>query len=142
MKLEGKVAIVTGAASGMGKEIARLYAQEGASVILSDINTEAVELVAAEIEKEGGKAIAVMANVAKEEDVQAMIDLAVEKFGALDILVNNAGIMDNFIPAAELTDEHWERIFAVNTTSVMRTTRKALSIFLAKEQGSSLMSLL
>lgn len=135
MKLEGKVAIVTGAASGMGKEIARLYAQEGANVILSDINKEAVESVAAEIEKEGGKAIAVMANVAKEEDVQAMIDLAVEKFGTLDILVNNAGIMDNFIPAAELTDEHWERIFAVNTTSVMRTTRKALSIFLAKEQG-------
>lgn len=119
----------------MGKEIARLYAQEGANVILSDINTEAVELVAAGIEKEGGKAIAVMANVAKEEDVQAMIDMAIEKFGTLDILVNNAGIMDNFIPAAELTDEPWERMFAVNTTSVMRTTRKALSIFLAKEQG-------
>lgn len=135
MKLQGKVAVVTGAASGMGKEIAVLYAKEGAKVIVSDINLEAAQAVVSVIEANGGTAASILANVAKEEDVQAMIDLAVEKYGTLDILVNNAGIMDNFIPAAEITDEHWERQFAINTTSVMRSTRKALPIFLEKEAG-------
>ncbi|MFJ5761155.1 SDR family oxidoreductase [Neobacillus sp. NPDC093182] len=135
MRLENKIAVVTGAASGMGKAIAILYAKEGAKVVISDLNIEAANLTVEEIKSAGGEAIAVMANVAKEEDVQNLIDTAVTTYGTLDILVNNAGIMDNFEPAGDIEDEKWERVFAVNTTGVMRTTRKALPIFLDKQSG-------
>ncbi|WP_078549498.1 SDR family oxidoreductase [Litchfieldia alkalitelluris] len=135
MRLKNKVAVVTGAASGMGKAIAITYAKEGAKVVVSDINMEAAELTVDEIVSKGGEAFAVMANVAKEDDIQQLIDAAVNTYGTLDILVNNAGIMDNFVPAGDMEDELWEKVFAINTTSVMRSTRKALSIFLEKESG-------
>jgi NAD(P)-dependent dehydrogenase (short-subunit alcohol dehydrogenase family) len=135
MRLENKVAVVTGAASGMGKAIATLYAQEGAKVVVSDINLEAANATVDEIKTNGGEAVAVLANVAKEADIQNLIDTAVNTFGTLDILVNNAGIMDNFEPAGEIEDDKWERIFAINTTSVMRATRKALPIFIEKQNG-------
>jgi NAD(P)-dependent dehydrogenase (short-subunit alcohol dehydrogenase family) len=136
MKLSGKVAIVTGAASGMGKAIAELFAQEGARVVASDLNAEGVQAVVKGITDNGGTAIAVAANVAREEDVQNLIDTAVKTYGTVDILINNAGIMDNFVPAAEITDELWERVFAVNTTGPMRTTRKVLPIFMEKKSGA------
>lgn len=133
-KLAGKVAVVTGAASGMGRQIAELYAKEGAKVVVADIQLEEAQKTVDEIKANNGEALAVVANVMKEEDVQAMIDKAVETYGTLDILVNNAGIMDNFVPAGEVTDELWDRVFAINTTGVMRTTRKAISIF--EKQGN------
>ncbi|MFB7139375.1 SDR family oxidoreductase [Gottfriedia sp. NPDC056225] len=135
MRLQNKVAVVTGAGSGMGKAIAVLYAKEGAKVVVSDINVDAAKATVEEIKSNDGDAIAVMANVSLENDVQNLIDSAVNTFGTLDILVNNAGIMDNFEPAGDIEDEKWERVFAVNTTSVMRSTRKALPIFLEKESG-------
>jgi len=135
MKLQNKVAVVTGAGSGMGKAIAMLYAQEGAKVVVSDINGDSANAVVEEIKSTGGEAIVVVANVAKEEDIQNLIDTAVSTYGTVDVLVNNAGIMDNFEPAGDIEDDKWERIFAINTTSVMRSTRKVLPIFLAKEQG-------
>lgn len=136
MKLQNKVAVVTGAGSGMGKAIALLFAKEGARLVVADINLETLNKVITEIIGVGGTATAVMANVAKEKDVQNMIDTAVNKYGTLDILVNNAGIMDNFVPAAELTDELWEKIFAVNVTGLMRAIRKALPIFIKKGAGN------
>lgn len=135
MKLKNKVAVVTGAASGMGRAIAVLFAQEGAQVLVSDVNLDGANKVAAEISSQGGMAAAAAANVTKEEDIQNLIDTAVKTYGTLDILVNNAGIMDNFVPACELTDELWERIFAVNSTGPMRAIRKALPIFTAKGSG-------
>ncbi|MBT2698941.1 SDR family oxidoreductase [Bacillus sp. ISL-40] len=135
MRLQNKVAVVTGAASGMGKAIAILYAKEGAKVVVSDINIDAATITVDEIKSNGGEAIAVMANVLKEEDIQNLINTAVNTFGTLDILVNNAGVMDNFEPAGEIEDEKWERVFAINTTSVMRATRKALPFFLEKQYG-------
>lgn len=135
MKLEGKVAVVTGAASGMGKAIALLFAQEGASVILSDVNREGAEAAAAEIRSKGGTATPVMSNVAKEEDVCTVIETSVSTYGTVDIMVNNAGIMDNFVAASEMTDELWERVFAINTTGPMRFIRKVLPIFIAKGSG-------
>ncbi|EQB38585.1 MULTISPECIES: SDR family oxidoreductase [Virgibacillus] len=135
MKLDGKVAIVTGAASGMGKAIAQLYAKEGAKVIVSDINLEGAEAVVSSIESAGGTAKALKTNVANRQEVDQMIDTAVSEYGTLDILVNNAGIMDGFEAAGDIEDENWERIFAINTTAVMRATRKALSIFLEKGNG-------
>ncbi|MBR0599203.1 SDR family oxidoreductase [Sinanaerobacter chloroacetimidivorans] len=135
MKLQNKTAVVTGAGSGVGKAIAVLFAREGANVVVSDINIEGAEEVVEEIIFTGGKAISVAANVAKEEDVQNLIDTAVHKYGTLDILVNNAGIMDNFVPAGAVTDELWEKVFNVNITGAMRTIRKSLPIFTEKGAG-------
>ncbi len=135
MKLQGKIAVVTGAASGMGQAIATVFAREGAGVVVSDINAERAEAVAAELEQGGATAIAVATNVSEEKDIQHLMDTAVAHYGTLDILVNNAGIMDNFVPAHNLTDELWEKVLAVNTTGVMRGTRKALNIFLEKKAG-------
>lgn len=135
MKLSGKVAVVTGAASGMGKAIAELFAAEGAKVVVSDLNVDNALKVVEEIESKGGSAFAIASNVAMEEDVQRLIDETVGHFGTVDILVNNAGIMDNFVPAGDLTDELWEKVFAVNTTGPMRTTRKVLPIFMEKKAG-------
>jgi NAD(P)-dependent dehydrogenase (short-subunit alcohol dehydrogenase family) len=135
MKLENKVAIVTGAASGIGKAIALLYASEGAKVVVSDLNQEGAEAVVAEITAAGGTALAVATNVALQVDVDNLIDTTVKTYGTLDILVNNAGIMDNFTPAAEVTDEVWDRVMGVNINGPMRTIRKALPIFLEKKKG-------
>ncbi|RFU68547.1 SDR family oxidoreductase [Bacillus sp. V59.32b] len=135
MRLNEKVAVVTGAASGMGKAIAELYAKEGAKVILADYNFEGAETVASGIVANGGTAKAVKANVAESSDIENMINTAVSEFGTLDILVNNAGIMDGFEPVGDITDEKWDRIFDINTKSVMRATRKAVSIFLEKGKG-------
>lgn len=136
MKLEGKVAVVTGAGSGMGREIALLFAQEGAKVVVSDLNEQTAQETASQIQAAQGTATVVVSNVALEEDVQKMIDTAVNTYGTLDILVNNAGIMDGMVPVHELTDAQWERCFAVNTTGPMRAIRKALPIFMEKGQGT------
>ena len=135
MKLKQKSAIVTGAASGMGAAIAELFAKEGAKVILADYNLEGAEAVAARIRENGGTAKAIRVDVAELTDVENMVETAVNGYGTLDILVNNAGIMDGFEPVADITDEKWERIFAVNTTGVMRAMRKAIPIFLEKGSG-------
>lgn len=136
MRLKGKTAIVTGAASGIGRAIAELYAREGANVVVSDLNGEGAAKVVSEINASGGKAIAVAANVSDPGDIDNLFAEAVDAFGTLDILVNNAGIMDGFEPVGDVTDELWDRIIAVNTTSVMRTSRKAIELFQSKESGS------
>lgn len=135
MKLQDRVAIVTGAAAGMGKAIAELYAQEGAKVVVADLNLEGAEEVAAAINSNGGVAKALKVNVALVEDINNMIDTAVSEYGTLDILVNNAGIMDSFEPIGDVNDERWDLIFDINTKSVMRSTRKSLPIFLEKGKG-------
>lgn len=135
MKLQEKVAIVTGAASGMGKAIAKLYAKEGAKVVVADLNFAGAEEVAKEIIADNGVAVAVQVNVANQEDIDHMIDTAVNEYGKLDILVNNAGIMDGFEPVADITDERWDLIFDVNTKGVMRSMRKAIPLFLKQGAG-------
>lgn len=135
MKLKGKVAVVTGAASGMGKAIAERFSEAGAKVVAVDLNLEGVQKVANDIELNGGEVTAVSANVSKREDVENMIDAAVEKFGTLDILVNNAGIMDKMEPVVDVQDDDWDRIINVNTKGVMMGMRKAIPIFLEKESG-------
>ncbi|MDD3520997.1 MAG: SDR family oxidoreductase [Actinomycetota bacterium] len=135
MKLIDKVAIVTGAASGIGRATAILYAKEGAKVIVSDINLEAAKETVKMIEDNKGSAIAVMTDMSKAEDVKKLVESTIEKYGTLDILVNNAGIMDNFIPLGEITDELWEKVCTVNTTGSMRLMRESLKIFLEKNKG-------
>lgn len=136
MKLRDKVAVVTGAASGMGKAIAELYAKEGAKVVVADLNFQGAEETAQAITSSGGSAKAVEVNVAKLEEIENMIDTAVSAFGTLDILVNNAGIMDGMEAAGDIDDDKWDFIFDVNTKGVMRAIRKAIPIFLEKGKGN------
>ncbi len=135
MRLKDKIAVITGAGSGMGRAMAILFAKEGAKVVAADVNIAATDAVVAKITAEGGSAFSIKVDVTKEQDIQNMIDKAVVAYGTLDILVNNAGIMDNFVPAGEVTDELWEKVFAVNVTGPMRATRKAIPIFVNKKSG-------
>jgi len=135
MKLQDKVAVVTGAASGMGKAIAILYAQEGAKVVLADFDIDGANVVVEEIKNSGGTAVAVKTDVSLQTDVDNLIDTAVSTYGTIDILVNNAGIMDNFMPVEKVTDELWDKIIAVNTTGPMKLIRKSMPLFLDKKKG-------
>lgn len=119
----------------MGKEIAKLFAKEGAKVVLADIAEGPLHDVVDEIKQSGYTATGVVSNVAKEDDIQKMIDTAVNEFDSLDILVNNAGIMDKMTAAADVTDELWERVFAINVTGPMRAIRKALPIMIKQGHG-------
>lgn len=135
MRVSGKVIIVTGAASGMGKAMAELFAAEGAHVVVSDIHYAGAQEVAEAITKNGGTAIAVETNVAEEAAVRQLIDDTLSTYGKLDILVNNAGIMDGMEGVEDVTDERWERVFSINTTGVMRLMRLVLPIFRAQGHG-------
>jgi NAD(P)-dependent dehydrogenase (short-subunit alcohol dehydrogenase family) len=113
VKLKGKVAVVTGAARGIGRGIAEVFADEGASIAVADVNLEQATDVADALKTAGVKAIAVKADVAKREEVEPMIDRVWQELGPIDILVNNAGI-ETIVPFLELTDEQWTRLTDVN----------------------------
>jgi NAD(P)-dependent dehydrogenase (short-subunit alcohol dehydrogenase family) len=135
-KLEGKTAVVTGAASGMGAAIAGLFAEEGANVIVADLDQAGIDAVVASIKAKGGKATGIVVNVSKEEDVAKMIGSATSTYGSLDVLVNNAGIMDDFMPIDYVTNEGWERVMAVNVSGPMYACRLSVPIMLKQGKGS------
>ena len=130
MRLNNKIALVTGAGSGFGRGIAARFAEEGAKLVVADINEESAKNVAGEI---GDSAIAVVADVSKNSDVEAMIQQTVAQWGRLDILVNNAGTTHRNKPMTEVTEEEFDRIFAVNVKSVFLTARHGVPLM--KEQG-------
>ena len=135
MKLSGKVAVVTGASSGMGKSIALLYAKEGAFVVAVARRKEKLdELIEASKDYEG-KIITMQGDVSKKEDNEKMIDLAIERFGKIDILVNNAGVMDEMMPVAEVPDELWEKVMSVNLNGPFYACRKAVNSMLKQGSG-------
>ena len=137
MKLMNKVAVVTGGASGMGEAICRLFAKEGAKVVVADYNFEGAEKVASEINTETpDAATAIKTDVSIETDINAMIDTAITFFGKVDILINNAGIMDGFEPVGEVTNARWDRVFAVNVNGPMYASRKAIQYFLEQGHGN------
>ena len=135
MKLENKVALITGVGSGMGEATANLFAAEGAKIVGADINQEAIDRVIGDIQKNGGTAIGVKADVSKLEDVENMVNVGIKEYGSLDILFNNAGIMDNFVPVAELPDELWNRVFSINLTGPFWACRAVLKIMLKQGKG-------
>ena len=134
-RLAGKVAIVTGAASGLGKAIAILYAAEGAKLIAADINEPALSLLQKEITDTHGTITTVIANMAKPEDIDNMVKTAVDTYGTVDILVNNAGVMDDFSPVADVTDQLWDRVMSINLNGPFKAMRSVLKIMLEKKSG-------
>ncbi|WP_278558022.1 SDR family NAD(P)-dependent oxidoreductase [Limosilactobacillus vaginalis] len=133
-KLDGKIAIVTGAGSGMGKATAELFAKEGATVIASDINSDRLA------DFKNDHIIPFASNVADEKEVQAMIDKAKE-LGHLDILVNNAGIMDNFKTVDHLDDETWNRVLGVNLNGPFYTCRAAVKVMKEQPAGGVILNI-
>ena len=127
MRLEGKVAVITGAGSGMGRATALLFAREGARVVGSDIDAARIEAVTAEVAAAGGTMIGVAGNIAKREDAEALVQRAVDEFGHLDVLVNNAGIMDHMEGVANFRDDTFERVFGVNVYGPFVTSRAAVN---------------
>lgn len=135
MRLQNKTAVVTGAASGFGAEIARSFAREGAHVIIADINEEWGKAVATEIEGiNAGSGAFVRADVTRVEDVDAMCQAAVDRYGRIDILVNNAGYTHRNMPVLDVPEEEFDRIFAVNVKAIYHGVNAAVPRFLAQEQ--------
>jgi 3-hydroxybutyrate dehydrogenase len=135
MRLKGQVALITGAASGIGRGIASTFAREGAKVAIADIDRRAAEAVAREIEAAGGRALGVAMDVTDEEAVDAGTAQAIEAFGALDILISNAGIQI-VAPIVDFEFEKWKRLLAIHLDGAFLTTRAALRQMYRQNSGS------
>jgi len=140
MRLEGKVAVITGAASGMGQAMAELFAAEGAKIVAADWHQESLDAVVAEIKAAGGEIVGLQGNVAIKADCERVIETAVATYGGLDILCNNAGVMDQFQPVGELADDVYERVMSINLNGPVYLTRKAVPLMIAHGGGSVIMT--
>lgn len=134
--LENKTAIITGAGSGMGRAMALLFAAEGAKVMVSDVKNDRVNAVVKEITSNGGTAMGFAANISVEDEVKNMIDACVKNLGASDILVNNAGVMDNFAPAADVTNELWNKVMGINLNGPFYACRLVIPLMLKRGKGA------
>jgi 3-oxoacyl-[acyl-carrier protein] reductase len=138
-KLEGKVAVVTGASKGIGASVAKHLAAEGASVVVNySSSKKGADIVVEEITRAGGKAIAIGANVAKRAEIEQLFAQAKNAYGKVDILVNNAGLYD-FKPLAEITEEHFHKHFDLNVLGLILTTQEAVKHF--PETGGSIINI-
>jgi 3-oxoacyl-[acyl-carrier protein] reductase len=133
-RLEDKVALITGAGSGIGRASAERFAAEGAQVAVVDLKG-AAETVAA-IEAAGGEAIALTTDVADEDAVAAMAEVALERFGRVDVLMNNAGILEDFLPAADTPTAVWDRVLGVNLFGQFFTARALLPQMVERGDGA------
>jgi len=139
LKLTGRVALVTGAAQGIGKAVALLLARNGSDIVVSDINLEKAEETANEINSIGRKALAVKVDVANWNDVEQMVEVILEKFAKIDILVNNAGITrDKLI--LRMTDEDWDAVLNVNLKGTFHCT-KAVVRHMAKQRSGKIVNI-
>ena len=135
-RLENKVAVITGAASGMGRATAARFAREGAAVLLADVDERGGEEAVARIAADGGRAAFVRTDVSSSDAVQAMIGAALERFGGLDVLFNNAGIAGESARLADQSEENWQRVLGVNLTGVYLGMRHAIPVMLERGGGS------
>ncbi|NSX15176.1 SDR family oxidoreductase [Cupriavidus taiwanensis] len=135
MRLTNKVAIVTGGGSGFGEGIAHTFAREGANVVVADLREEAAERVAAAIRDAGGRARAVRADVSREADTEAMREAALATFGDVHIVVNNAGTTHRNKPILEITEDEFDRVYAVNVKSIYWSARAFVPHFRQRGGG-------
>jgi NAD(P)-dependent dehydrogenase (short-subunit alcohol dehydrogenase family) len=140
-RLRGKVAFITGAGAGMGREAAVLFAEEGARVIVADIDARAAAETVKKVQAAGGQAVAVAGDVAVEADVQRMIAEGVQAFGALHVLYNNAGVLwkDRDRSVLETDEKWWDRVMAINLKSVFWVTKHGIPHLRAAGGGSIIM---
>jgi len=133
-KLEDRIAVITGASTGIGKSIAVAYAAEGAKTVLASRNSEKLEAVAQEIKKDGGTARVVPVDVTAEDQVVGLFQQTLEAFGRVDILVNNAGVSKG-APTDELSLKVWQQVIDVNLTAAFLCSREALKIMKSQRSG-------
>jgi 3-hydroxybutyrate dehydrogenase len=136
MQLKDKVAFITGSASGIGKEIAVVYAREGAKIVIADLNKEAAEATAAELKATGAQALGVAVDVTSEDQVNAAVEKAVAKFGGIDILISNAGIQIVH-PVEEFSFADWKKMLAIHLDGAFLTTRACLKHMYAQGRGGT-----
>jgi NAD(P)-dependent dehydrogenase (short-subunit alcohol dehydrogenase family) len=136
LELPGRVAIVTGAARGIGFVIAERLSRAGASVVIADVDEEGTAAAVERLSEAGGKAAAAVTDVTRPEEVGAMVERALEAFGKLDILVNNAGITGRDAPLWELTDKDWERVLGLNLTATFYCCRAAVPAMRERQSGA------
>jgi NAD(P)-dependent dehydrogenase (short-subunit alcohol dehydrogenase family) len=138
-QLENKVALITGAGSGIGKTAALLFAKEGAKVVVSDINEEHGKSVVEEISKKGGEALFVKADSSKAQDNEALVTKTLEKFGGLDVAVNNAGIGGPLAATGEYPLDGWQKVIDINLSGVFYGLRYQIPAMLSK--GGSIVNI-
>jgi NAD(P)-dependent dehydrogenase (short-subunit alcohol dehydrogenase family) len=135
MKLTDKVAIITGAASGMGRAMAKVFFNEGAKLVLADINDQSLRELQTELDPSKNMIIYMKCDVASENEILNMVRLCVEKFDRIDILVNNAGVMDDFIPVDRIVNKQWEHIMNVNLNGPFYAMRAVIPLMLKHGKG-------
>lgn len=138
MRLQGKVAVITGAGGGFGEGIARRFAAEGAHVVVADLKADAAQRVASEI---GHDAIAITGDVSNGADVRAMVTAAVDRFGSLDIVVNNAGTTHRNQPILDVDEATFDRVYAVNVKSIYWMTQAAVPVLRRQKRGGSIINI-
>jgi 3-oxoacyl-[acyl-carrier protein] reductase len=139
-RLDGKTAVVTGAARGIGRAVAILFAQAGASIVVADRLADQAQGVAAEIIEAGGKAVAIGGDISLEDDVKAICDRAQAEFGSLDILVHSAAIFPKY-DFLEITTDQWDAVHAVNMRGGFLTMREAIRRMIDQGQGGSVINI-
>ncbi|WP_018989729.1 SDR family NAD(P)-dependent oxidoreductase [Aromatoleum toluclasticum] len=141
LTLDGKVAVVTGAAMGMGAATAKLFAEAGARVVVADVDEKTGREVVAEIERAGGVAIFYKANVAVAAEVEALVKATVERFGKLDVAVNNAAVSPDSHPLAEMDEAQFDRVIAVDLKGVALCLKYELSQMIRQGHGGSIINI-
>jgi len=138
MRLQGKVSIITGAGSGLGKEIALLFAREGSKVVIAELQEESGQATAQQIQRKGGSALFLRTDITQASDVERMVEEALQAYGRIDVLVNNAGINPSRTPVHETPEEAWDQTLAVNLKGAFLCSKYVLPVMMKQKGGSIL----
>jgi len=136
MRLEGKVSIITGAGSGLGKEMAMLFAREASKVVIAELREESGREVSQHIEKEGGAALFLRTDITRAPEAEKMVEETLRALGRIDVLVNNAGINPSRTPVHETSEENWDRTLAVNLKGAFLCSKYVLPVMMKQKRGS------
>ncbi|GAQ19766.1 glucose dehydrogenase [Oceanobacillus picturae] len=139
--LDGKVAIITGGAMGMGLATAKLFAEAKAKVVVADLNEDKGQAAVAEIEEIGGTAFFVKTDISKSEQVKSMVAQTVEKYGQLDVAVNNAALTPDNAPAAEFDEDYWDKLISIDLTGTALCMKYELQQMIEQGQGGSIINI-